>query len=315
VKLLSLQRIQELAQTQSCCTQKISLGLVDFSKPFIHEHLTQLYFTPAYKTLSFELKLRYNQLYALRVNEQFMMFEKDFINRVIDRLGQSSFILKQEVLCQNLRTMMQEEMLHHESFARLNRHCRPNLYQNSERYFNRFGFWEDRLFRILTHFPGLLVFLLWYIVAMEEYSLVLSRAMFENTSSSLGEIEPHFVTLHKEHFKDEARHIHLDLHLLHQCHPKSKALRTINARLFMMFVKDMMTPKRSGLNLLRHFIQECPELSPKQDELIQQLLALKHNREYLCSMFSRDNMPHSFAFFDTIPELKNLAKILPGAAA
>ncbi len=52
----------------------IRFGAIDFSLPFIHEHFTQLYFTPFYAELTEAQRLRYNQLSGIRSNEQFILF-------------------------------------------------------------------------------------------------------------------------------------------------------------------------------------------------------------------------------------------------
>src|SRR5215469_7747043 len=57
--------------------------LIDFSRPFMPEEMTVLYFTPAYQTLTTVQKLRYNQINALYLNEQTMFFEKALARNVL----------------------------------------------------------------------------------------------------------------------------------------------------------------------------------------------------------------------------------------
>ena len=61
-------------------------GPVDFSRPFVHEEQTQLYYTPLYRDLARPHRLRYNQIFGVRVNEQFMALERDLTNRLLVRL-------------------------------------------------------------------------------------------------------------------------------------------------------------------------------------------------------------------------------------
>lgn len=314
LNLLPLERIEQLAQKPQQCTRTISIGTIDFTKPFIHERLTQLYYTPHYQELNPEQKLRYNQLFAIRTNEQFMIFEKYFTNRVLAALRDQAIIKSHPLLERCMAIMILEEHKHHDGFARLNRHCLPSLYVRDNNYFNRLPWLEDNVFRLVTRFPNRLVFLLWYLIALEEYSLSLSRHMFESRDTALGELEPHFVAIHQEHFKDEARHIHLNLHLVQHCLPRSKLARRINASLFLTFLKDLITPKRSGLRVLQYLVSEFPELRPKLPSMSQSLKQLKHQPEFLNSMFSRQTIPRTLDFFDQLPELEKLQKIIPGTA-
>ena len=311
VHALPLDKILQLAQTPSSCTQPIEIGHIDFRKPFIHEHLTQLFYTPHYNELSMEQKLRYNQLFAIRTNEQFMFFEKDFTNRVLHQLAQQAIIEQKPELKRCMQAMIDEESKHHHGFAQLNRACMPQLYNQHDRYFNRLGWLERSVFHFITLLPGQLVFLLWYLITLEEYSVYLSRCMFESTNTALGELEPHFVHLHKEHFKDEARHIHLNIHLVNHCLPEPGLKRILNTRLFLAFIKDLITPKRSGMNVTRYFLAQSPELREKSKAIIEAQLDLNNNPEFLHSMFNRTIVPCTFEFFDQIPELDRLAEIFP----
>ncbi len=45
---------------------------IDLGKPFLPEEYTQLYYTPVYQSLHREHRLRYNQLFGVRINEQYL---------------------------------------------------------------------------------------------------------------------------------------------------------------------------------------------------------------------------------------------------
>src|SRR6185436_10258369 len=60
---------------------------IDLARPFVPEEYTQLYYTPLYATLSAAQRLRYNQLFALRINEYIMMLEADLIERLLPALA------------------------------------------------------------------------------------------------------------------------------------------------------------------------------------------------------------------------------------
>ena len=59
---------------------------IDSRKPFVPEEYTQLYYTPVYHGLHREHRLRYNQLFGVRINEYIMMLEADLVERLLSPL-------------------------------------------------------------------------------------------------------------------------------------------------------------------------------------------------------------------------------------
>src|SRR5690348_9088432 len=80
---LSPTQINRLAADPVHCTRTDLPLAVDSRRPFVPEEYTQLYFTPLYPALHFEHRLRYNQLFALRINEYVMMLEADLVERLL----------------------------------------------------------------------------------------------------------------------------------------------------------------------------------------------------------------------------------------
>ncbi len=60
---------------------------IDSRLPFVPEAFTQLYHLPVYRALSLRQRLRYNQLFGLRTNEMFMVFEKGVTAQILTHLG------------------------------------------------------------------------------------------------------------------------------------------------------------------------------------------------------------------------------------
>ena len=296
------------------CAAEVAFRPVDFSRPFIHEEFTQLYYTPLYRSLSHAQRLRYNQLFGVRVNEQFMALENDVTNRVVVRLLDHPRIASDPVLADCLGSMVREEERHYRMFRSLNLLCLPEAYERTDRYFTRLGWVESRVFTLVTGLARQLPFLLWFIIALEEYSIALSRALIQRTrTESLGPLEENFVRVHAEHVKDEVRHVHLDVHVIRAClSSASSARRALNAALLRRFMKDLVIPKRSGLAVVRRWIEEHPELEPHRTDLIQAVRALQHDDAFQRSLFNRSLMPRTFALFDAQPELADLGTVLRG---
>ncbi|MEC7926762.1 MAG: diiron oxygenase [Candidatus Neomarinimicrobiota bacterium] len=314
MKTLSLDKIYAASVQAAQNPSAVSFQSVDFSQPFIHEKFTQLYYTPFYSQLTHEQKLRYNQLYGIRTNEQFMLFEQDFINRVIVQLAKYNRVTKNSNLIRCMTQMVQEEKTHHKIFLDLNKLCLPEIYCHREKYFMQLNRWDSFFFNLSTSFPAYLTFLVWFIMIFEEYSIALSRSMIETEATeSLGKLENNFIKAHIRHIKDETRHIHINVNLITECFTKdSKFNRKVNAFFLKTFFKDIIVPKRGGIAVFRHFIKEFPELEPQKQAMLKSLEALKNDDRFQKSLFNRELMPYTFELFDANPEFHSLERVLKG---
>ncbi|MHC5211433.1 MAG: diiron oxygenase [Planctomycetota bacterium] len=312
VKLLSPRAIGQHRDDPVHRTGQLTLEPVDASLPFVPEAFTQLPFTPLYVTLSRAQRLRYNQLFAIRVTEQVMVFEELFTARMLARLVGHRRVPAELSDC--IADMVSEEHFHAELFRELCRACLPDVYARSDSYFTRMGPVDRWLFGLFTSAPYRLPFLLWFTIALEEYSLGLSRAcMAPDAGGELGPLEPNFVRLHREHSKDEVRHIHIGAHLLRLCFGRGSTLkRRLNARLFAFFVRNIVIPKRSGAAVVHRLVDEFPELEPRRNELLAGLRALKDNEAFQKSLFNRSLMPLTFALLDEQPEFRSLGRVMRG---
>jgi hypothetical protein len=196
-------------------------------------------------------------------------------------------------------------------FQALNAHCLPEVYAARARPFTRLGRLESWALALATAVSRRLPFLLFFIVALEEYSSALSRAMMKERHTDLGPLEDNFVRVHAEHVKDEARHVHLDVHLIRALYAEAgPAARRLNARLLVVFLEDILVPKRAGLAVVRRLLEEHPELKPAEPDLRRELRGLRYHDGFQRSLFNRELMPHTFALFDAQPELAILRSVL-----
>lgn len=317
-RFLSTEKICQLAADPTRCTRSVPIQAIDFSRPFIPEHYTQLYYTPIYARLSFEQRLVYNQLFGVRTNEFIMMLERDLIEHILRPLRNHRRVRTQSGLAQCVDIMIAEERRHYGFFLELNRRSLPEVYTGGrERYFSQLPWGAGASFYLVGLLARRFAFPLWYLMAMEESSITLSRAMNRQTvTESLGELEPHWVAVHREHAKDEARHLHIDAHLIEQCIGSSGNLtQRIDAGLFQRLLKGGLgRPERSGsgVKVVHQLVKRCPELQPREQEMIAALLELKDHKAFLKSLFSRDIMPLTFGIFDDTPALADLPKHLVG---
>lgn len=314
---LTTEHINRLAADPSHCMRTEWNLIVDPRRPFVPEDYTQLYYTPVYATLSFEQRLRYNQLFGLRINEYIMMLEADLVERLLTPLLRHPRIAADAALSRAMNTMIEEERRHFSGFAALNRSARPDLYPLGEdRLFSRLPAWTTAMFWSVGALAGRLSFALWFLMAMEESSMSLARDMVRRPETeTLGVLDPAFVSVHREHMKDEARHLHIDAKMIEaSIWSRSKVVRTINAWLFQSMLSGVtrLTRGGSGVMVIRQLVRDMPELASREEEMIEAVLTLTKHRSFQESLFNRRIMPKAFSIFDGTPELATLGEKMVG---
>ena len=281
---------------------------VDYSKWFMPEHLTPLFFAPIYTELSEGVRLRYNQLHALNINEQFMFLEDALAANVIGALLHHPLIAPP--LAKELRDFIEEETRHTELFRQTNRLCAPHLYADRDYCFIEIPGMARRMLDWISQRPQVFPFLIWFIVLQEERAVYYSREILRMGQ----EVEPHFVALHRLHLADEVGHVSCDEQVIallwHRC---PSFLRRINAGWLAWLVGTFFTlPKRAGLRVIMELVKEHPELQERLPELRQALLGLAHNEAYRLSIYSRAIVPKTFALMDAWPEFAVMKRVLRG---
>ena len=315
--LPSLEKLRSRAAGPAYQTQRIEIDQIDYSKPIIPEYYTQLYYTPIYRLLTHNQKLRYNQLFGVRTNEYTMMLERDLVEWILVPLSRHSAIKNQKGLADCFDQMIDEERRHYYFFLELNQYCLPDIFTGGcERYFSELPQVFRFLLVALKHSVRFFPFPLWYLLALEESSMALSKAMVKNPATgSLGDIEPNFLAVHREHLKDEARHVQIDRHLVDTCLTDKTGLhRKINARFVKWMLRMITYVGRSGpgVKVIKHLVSEMPELASLEEEMIRSVLLLNNDPGYQKSLFNRAAMPFSFSIFDSMSEFEDLQKYLVG---
>ena len=283
-----------------------SPGAVDRSLPYIHEHFTQLYHTDAYDRLSRAERLRYNQLCGVRTLEHFMVFESGFTNRVIEKLARLRAVLERPPLAQCLLAMLEDERRHHAMFRELNRRCCPELYVDRDLCFARLRWWEQALLRVATARPQHLPCLVWLILVLEEHAVSLSRSIGKRQETeSLGPIAPQVVEAHLAHLRDEARHVHLDAHVIELLLAgKTRARLHAEGALFRRLFNELTAPKRSAIAVIRRLVLEFPRLSARERDMVRAVRAQTRDAGMAHTLAQTSNMPISSALMRTHPQFR-----------
>src|SRR6266850_6111723 len=274
-------------------TSLIESAAVDHRKRFIPEEFMPLYYTPSYRVLTEEQRLRYNQLQALYFNEQIIFFETAIGRKVLEALLRDSLPPR---LKKGLRQFLEEEQQHTEMFRRLNQRCAPQFYGAGHFYFIQPPRAWMAVLNWATQHPRFFPMFLWLMLLQEERSLFYSRRVIAQRE----ELELHFVKTHRTHLADEVGHVRWDEELLESLWQRANPfLRKVNAQLFCWMLGEFFNaPKRAQLHVVHELAREFPALSELQPEMQRQLLALSEDSRYQNSLYSREIVPRAFARFE-----------------
>jgi hypothetical protein len=282
----------------------IESAAVDHRKRFIPEEFTPLYYTPSYRVLTEEQRLRYNQLQALYFNEQIIFFETAIGRQVLEALLRLSWPPQ---LTTGLRQFLDEEQQHTEMFRQLNQQCAPQFYGAGYFYFIQPPRAWMAVLTWATQHPRFFPMFLWLMLIQEERSLFYSRRVIAQRQ----ELEPHFVKTHRTHLADEVGHVRWDEELIEGLWQHANPLiRKVNAQLFGWMLGEFFNaPKRAQLHVIHELVREFPALSELSTEMQRQLLALSEDAPYQTSLYSREIVPKAFGRFDASPEFQSLSLI------
>ncbi len=284
---------------------------IDFSVPFVPESLTQLYYTPALARLSAVQRLRYNQLYAAHINEQFMFFEHD-IGNAISRALLSSGAVKPQALRDRLQVMIDDEEQHQGMFESINRQAFPELYANCRHVFIRPSTIARHLLNACVQHPKAMSFVIWLAFFLEEASTEFSKAVIQSAKAGAA-IEPSFLAVHVRHLRDEVHHVRLYPEIVRAVLSDSSALaRKINGALLARLMREFLAPKRSGIAVIDQLVREFPDLNAIHDDLRRAIRSLAGSPEFYDAFFAAAKLPSLHGMFGEFPEFSWSAA---GAAA
>lgn len=280
---------------------------VDFSKKFIPENLTPLFYTPVYRQLTAQQRLRYNQLHALYFNEQIIFFETAIGRGMLETLQRESWPDGFEA---RLRQFWDDERRHSEMFRQLNRRCAPEIYARGQFHFIELPRLPVAVLSWATRHPRAFPLFIWLMFLQEERSLYYSKEFLRQRDG----LEPNFVATFRAHLVDEVRHVPCDQELIERLwRQASPTLRRINARLFAWMLEQyFFTPRRAQLRVVEAFARESAELRGLELEMRRQMLALSKDADYQRTLYSRQIVPHCFEWFDQWPEFRPLERVMAG---
>src|SRR5262245_8339049 len=287
------------------------LGLdrpVDHTRLFTCPSLAPLTHTPVFTMLNPAQQRRYNQLVGLLQNELICFFEREVGSRVLPALLRLSERMSPELI-PSLRQFLDEERQHTKVFRRLNQLAERHWYEKTDYYILRAPIQLMTPLRQITSQPILLPMVLWFMLLMEERSLMMSRRYAAMDPDS---VDAQFLAVYLAHAEDEVRHVQLDWHLLDRFYQSQPAwLRRLNARLLeALMVGLFLKPRRANVRLVDLLVAEFPDLRPMRPRFVQAARGLVDNPDYRQMMYSAEATPISRALFESLPEFAGLRRRL-----
>lgn len=273
----------------------------ELSCKFVPEDFTHLYHTSCYAQLNELQRLKYNQLFGLRINEQFIQFEEVFIKGLMPRLKQHSALKNNSQMLAGIESVLKDEEQHSLMFARFNQETRPDLYLQSCNHFTRLSTVELTLIRMLLATPGLLPGLLWLMLAMEEMTTAISSELISHPQSD--ELHSAYIALHQRHLHDEKRHVGIDMKMILGIQKHTPApVHKINAMLFRSVFRNILKPRRSTIQVIRHLAREEPGLKRLAQTMIEEITALDPHTAFPANLVRADNLPVLHGLLSQYPD-------------
>jgi hypothetical protein len=309
LKTLPLSELNRLSEKKA-----FGLNALELSEPskgllWAPQELPPLVHLAEYSLMRPDEQLRYNQLYALGLLEQFIWLESKILCRVIER------VLKGPTLPADLRTGLlyfyDEEIKHTEMFWRLLQKAEPNLYAKREYVFFNSGSLGIKAVESLIEAPKLFVVWVWMTIFFEERTLDFSRRYIAFDRFGSAKLDSNFLRVHRLHMQDELRHFMMDVHLLNRYYETSGLLkRQLAARMFKMVLQRLSQPRMMTLSYLEHLDLEFPGFHGRAGRFLQSARTnLSDNIEFKKVSISATSTPRTYALLHRYSETKNLQSL------
>ncbi|MDC3378898.1 diiron oxygenase [Planctomycetota bacterium] len=280
---------------------------LDRTKMWSPTDIAPLTHLPSFDLLSDPAKLRYNQLFAMGICEQFTWFEQDLLVPVLKTLLRTQRNMP-PLLREALHHFMEEEYRHSEMFWRMLEKSEPDWYQTRKfRLFN-VSKTQDKLLHFLLDRPRFFLLWIWVVIFFEERTVDYCRRYHKLNKKEPDLLDANYVEVHYFHFRDEARHYQLDQHLLtwlYDTEPYWK--RKMAASMFYRLMRSYTSPKRTSIRVMEVLGREFPEIQKEAvPKLTAELPMLRTSESFHRAAFSRAAVGKSMALFAEYPELDSI---------
>lgn len=252
------------------------------------------------------MRRRYNQIYALAVNEIFSIFEKELLVPILTKQVQRN--QEDPLYARALRWFCEEEDKHAEMFRRLNRAAEPQFYQQKKNspYFlskdaNPLGY---ALVQLIRSQPDWLSVWIWISVYFEERTLIYSKFYLKKDQTHLSAV---FREVHKLHMLEELYHVELDEVIIDRFY-KSRSVfnKKVAAFIFDLVLQSYSAPRRMSQAIAQILQREFPACHTEIRACLEELPQLKNRKEYQKQFLGETAAPRTWKLMRQQPEMQRL---------
>jgi len=163
-----------------------------------------------------------------------------------------------------------------------------------------------------VQFPERNLAWVWMAIFFEERTLDYSQQYIDADRTNPGTLAPQFVTAHRLHYLDEARHFQMDLHFLENIYDRASGLqRKWSGFLMRKLIQSYTSPRRVSHRLLEQLQSEFPQLEASLIEALQsELRQIRFNRDFLRTAFGSKAVPRSRELMMRYPEMRGLIDLM-----
>jgi hypothetical protein len=284
---------------------------IDRTKPWSPAAIAPMTYLPSYAKLSEAQRLRYNQLFSLGICEQFIWFERDLLNPVLER------VLKRKRVSGELRAaviqFIEDEEKHAEMFWRLLERAEPQLYVRRKYFFLNMNNLQRASIRAMVTKPEHFLVWIWAAIFFEERTLDYSRHYVLAQKETPELIDPLFSRCHRLHLVDEARHHEIDFHLLNELYdPEPWAKKKLAGVMMRRLMKNFASPRRISWRIIERLAREFGGREPSgvYSALWRELPLLGQSREFHQVAFGKQAVGRTLGHLARYPEMDSIWELL-----
>jgi hypothetical protein len=301
---MNLKRLNQLSQSKSFQIPSPEEMQVSRHELWAPHSLTPWTYLESYEGLSENLKIRYNQLQALAINELFVWFEKNlllgvFRNILTHQKFDKDFFEACEIFCT-------EEEKHSIMFMQLNKISAPEFYDLKDFYFleeaSRF---KKVLLEKVLKMPQVFSIWCWILIFFEERTLMFSKEYMKNKSH----ISQAFVHVHQLHFVEEVRHVQLDEYFIDTFYKNiSFVQRFVTAKILNKVFHHFASPYKMSKAIIKTLKKEFPEEQNlfMLEKIENELPLLRTNKKFQLQFFGPEATQKTFKLINCYPEFKKI---------
>lgn len=272
---------------------------------YFPEHLTPLYYSSIYKSLTNEQKYNYNRLFAISANEAIMFFESTLASHIFGKLKMLSMF---EDIKEKLNAIEMQESSHFLMFKNYNLKYFPEFYQNGNTYY---FFYQPKLFLKIWNFcsshSSFFSLFYWLVCLQEEKLLNYGKEYLNNGKSYNAE----YKKLHLSHLKEEIEHFEIDCKIVNRIWEKSnKVNKLLNGFLFYhLFTRLFLVPKRTSLKVIDEWLKLYPELVQHRKQIKKEFNSLGTDKNFLEIQIGEKVIPKTRQLIKNLKEFNLLNRL------